>query len=192
MPAAIEILAPEVQENLIEQSVRVAANNQAMAEPIPGQVREAILGELPIKVGKFTVRPCFDGDIRYLSLLEHPLNELRLATAAMVSQDKDSREKEFEAIWKKFVGVHNYRGPSAWELSWILTHDIDEVNKVFRSGGLEALREKAEGEFCRLSPKDVVEVTQVCISQYLKSWGPMLAYEAAESSDDDAPVKKNS
>jgi hypothetical protein len=192
MPADIATTATEVglsPEKLAEYHVQKQAEQQAMAEPLPGSVKEAIAGRVPIKVGKYSVRPCFDGDIEYLSMLDHPLNELRLQTAAISATDPDERKKQFDVIWNKFVESSGYRGPMAWALCYVLTHTLDEVDEVFERGGLDSLRIAAKKEFSRVGPREVSELTPVCVGQYLRSWNSMLGYESA---DDDSGSKKNS
>lgn len=181
-------------EGLIEGEVRKQANAQAMAEPVPGAVRDALLQRTPIKVGDYFVRACCDGDIEYLSLLEHPMNELRLQVANITVEDPEARKAAFEAIWEKIIASHRSRGPMGWQLAFLFTHTPDENDAVFDKGGLEALRKAAKKEFSRVESVIVRQVADACIAQYLRSWQPMLSYDAAatESDDGEVVVKKNS
>lgn len=171
-------------EILKEHQIRTTANAAAMAEPLPGPVRDAVSGRSPIKVGKYQVRACKDCDIEYLSLLNHPMNGLRLEMAARP-------DAKFEDLWADFEKQHNYRGPMAWQICYLLTHDPDDVDQVFEREGIEGIKNAARKEFSRLSPSAVVELTPACLIQYMRSWTPVLSYEPAATDDDDAPLKKN-
>ena len=177
---------------LNEARVAIESGRQAMAEPVPGAVRDAIEQRTPIKVGSYSVRACEDGDIELLSLLEHPMNQLRLETAAIGAVEPEDRKKAFEAIWTRWVESHSYRGPMAWQICFILTHPGEDVDAIFDEGGLVAIRDAAKKEFRRLGPRQLMELTPVCINQYLRSWNTMLSHEPMADDDSGELVKKNS
>lgn len=187
MPGDIQAISAATgvpEEKLRDHALRTVTDAAAMAEPVPGAVRDALLGTSPLKVGGYAVRACYDGDIEYLSLLEHPLNELRLRTAAISAEDAAQREKEFQDIWKGFVESHQYRGPMAWQLCYLLTRSLDDVDAVFANGGLDGIRSAAKKEFSRVTPTALMQLTPACVTQYLRSWNTVLTHGAAEESDD--------
>jgi hypothetical protein len=189
-----EVLTSPVNDEQVQAAlVMRAAGRQAMAEPVPGSVRDAVLQRTPIPVGDYSVRACEDGDIELLSLLEHPMNELRLQVAAMPDGDPEQRKQSFDAIWSKWVESHQYRGPHAWEICFLLTRPGEEADAIFEKGGLDAVRNAARREFRRLSPRAIMELTPVCITQYLRSWNTMLSYGSSEGDgENDLGLKKNS
>jgi hypothetical protein len=164
-------------EKLAEVSARNIANAQAMAEPLPGPVRDAFSVCEGIKCGPFTVRPCYDGDIEYLSQLGHPLHEMRLQ-----AQANESGEVE---------NLYRPQGKAAWELCYLFTRSLDEVDAVVEGGGLDAFRKDAKkviGNKCSLSM--LVALSTAAIKQYTAYWEPMLSYGEIET-DDDEGSKKN-
>lgn len=169
---------------LRQNQIVKSANAAAMAEPLPGPVREVVSSRAQVRVGNYVVRECMDCDIEYLSLLEHPMNGLRLEMAARP-------DAKFEDLWVEFEKTHNYRGPMAWQICYLLTHDPDEIDRVFEKDGLNGIRECARKQFSRLRPAELMALTPACLVQYMKSWSPVLSYGPAETDSDDEPLKKN-
>lgn len=165
-------------EKLLEHQAKQTADKQAMAEPLPGPVRDAFSINPSVKCGDYTVRACLDYDIELLSNLKHPLNEMRLAVIA-------SEGREVPELFKP-------SGSMAWELCFIFTTPIDELEGIIDKVGIEGLKLAAKKKFSRFQPTGLTLLSSVCIKQYLASWNPALAYgEAeAESEEGEEPKKK--
>lgn len=166
-------------EKLADHFLRQQTNAAAMAEPLPGAVRDAFAPMQDIEVGPYKVRPCYDGDIEYLSLFDHPLHEMRLRAQAAGSGEIEN--------------LYQPQGPMAWELCYLFTHSLDEIDALVEEGGLDALRKEAKKEFSRKRLAALVAISEAAIQQYGLYWQPVLSYGASESGDGDAEsVKKKS
>lgn len=165
-------------EKLVEHQAKQIADKQASAEPLPGPVRDAFSINPSVKCGDYTVRACLDYDIELLSNLKHPLNEMRLAVIA-------SEGREVPELFKP-------SGSMAWELCFIFTTPIDELEEIVDRVGVEGLKLAAKKRFSRLQPSGLSVLSAACIKQYLASWNPALAYGEAEAEDDESgePKKK--
>lgn len=178
---AAETLGVSV-ERLRDHQLRTAANDLAMGEPLPGAVRDAFAVMPDIKVGRYTVRPCYDADIEWLSMLEHPLHQMRLNA---------------QASGGAVENLYTPQGPAAWELCYMFTHPVDEVDELMTSSGLDGFRRAARKEFSRLQLAGLVKLSEAAIHQYGMYWNPLLDYGAAKAEDDDGEpvivpaVKKN-
>lgn len=146
------------------------AGKQAMAEPLPGSVRDAFAVSPDIQCGRYTVRPCYDADIEWLSLLGHPLHEMRLRRES--SQDG------------KVENLYEPRGRYAWELFYMLTHPVDEVDELMAKDGLEAFRAAAKKEFSRLQFHGLLKLSEACLAQYARYWDPTLSYGPASDGEE--------
>ena len=165
-------------EKLLEHSAKKIADAQATGEPLPGAVRDAFSLTPDIKVGSYTVRACLDFDIELLSMLNHPLNEMRLAVIA-------SEGKEVPELFKP-------SGSMAWELCFIFTTPVDELDELVGKLGLAGLKNAAKARYSRLQPVGLATLSAACIKQYLASWNPALSYgEAEQVNEEGEPVKKN-
>jgi hypothetical protein len=165
-------------EAVIEDQVREAAGQQAMGEPLPGPVRDAFTPMQSVRCGPYTVRFCCDGDIEYLSLLDHPLNEMRLRKIA--NPDPNA---PVESLYEP-------TGKMAWDLCYLFTHTLDEVDELYENGGIPAFRKASKKEFSRLTYTMLAALSTACIQQYGRYWNPVLSYGAAESQDEEGVVKK--
>ena len=138
------------------------AGRRALAEPLPGPLRDALAIDGAIKVGRWSVRPFYDIDYEFLSMLDHPLYRMmRSAMAGGPEPDDDMTP----------------RGPTAWELAYILTREPDAVEAVIKEGGVAALKENAKREFSRLRKlRELADLTAACVKQMGVYWSPVIAY----------------
>jgi len=164
-------------DKLKEHQLRLTANAMASAEALPGPVRTAFDPCQNIQVGPYSVRPCYDADIEYLSLLSHPLNEMRLQ--AQASGDGN------------VPNLYQPQGQPAWQLCYLLTTDIDEIDALFEKGGIEAFKKAAKKKMSRLQLSALVKLSEACIEQYGRFWLPVQEYGPAQIDDDSPEPKKN-
>lgn len=163
-------------EKLKDHLLRKQTDAAAMAESLPGPVRDAFEPMQSVKSGPYTVRYCCDGDIEYLSLLEHPLNEMRLRAQANPEAKIDD--------------LTQATGQTAYDLCYLFTHSLDEIDDLWESGGKDAFQKASKKEFKKLTMMQLVALGTVCVQQYGRYWNPMLSYDAAESENGEV-VKKN-
>lgn len=131
------------QEQVIQQKVKelrqeAAQARQAVAEPLPGPLKDAFWIPPSIAVGPFSIRPFVDIDYEFLSKLNHPLHQ-KFKNAI---EGKGEAEDEMVFLPK---------GPDAWCLFWIFTRSPDEVETVLnQENGKDLLLTAARKEFSRL------------------------------------------
>lgn len=164
------------EQQLADHLSRQKANDLAMSEALPGPVRDAFTPVQDIAVGPFKVRPCYDGHIEYLSLLKHPLHEMRVKAMTQGASVANTYEPQ---------------GPRAWELCFLFTHTLDEIDELVAKGGLLALQAAAKKEFSRQTLLALVQLSNAVIQQYAAYWQPVLGYKPAEpDADADGGEKK--
>jgi hypothetical protein len=148
-------------QKLKEQAEEDAIGLRASATPLPGPTRKAFSIVPEIRVGDFKVRRFLDGDIDNLEGMDHPFGKL---IVAVMAGDKENE--------KSFVP----RGKWAWILCWMMTRDIDEVDKVIAEGGIKAVTEAASKEFRKSTFGDLSGVVQAVIEQFNVYCAPVIGY----------------
>ena len=144
---------------------------RAAATPLPGALADAFTFQPDIKVGKYIVRAFCEADFEYLQALEHPMHEILIATFS----GKESSADYFSS------------GQKAWELCYLLTHSIDELDNLFKAGK-QAVKDAAEKEFKRLPFGSVSTIHAAAVKQIMDASKTAIGYGA---SDDDDGSKKN-
>lgn len=147
---------------------------RAASTPNPGPLADVFAPQQDIKVGPYTVRPFYDVDFEYLQLIDHPYARVALG---------DTKEVE---EWKP-------RGPKAWELFWILTTPVEEVEHVLADGGTAALSAEAKARFGKSSLGALVAVYTAVVKQLQTYAASVVGYGAADAplpSDDPAEKAK--
>lgn len=133
------LLSPEAEARAaaaIERAkAATAAERLAAATPLPGPLREAFRLPAGIKVGPYTVRPVYDGDIELLYAWGHPF------AAWIIAQLAGQPCAEFVP-----------RGPDAWVLYWLFTHPVEVAESVMEDPqGRERAYREARLEFRRVT-----------------------------------------
>ena len=147
---------------------------EALAEPLPGPLKDAFAMQQDIEVGRWKVRPFYDIDFEFLSLLGHPL--YHMMKAAMSGKDYNEAVNQIP------------RGPEAWELAWILTRDTDEVELAVKKGGGQAVKDAAKKEFGKLQFPAIVGLVKAAFSQLSIYWGTVISYGEPEKKREDGEV----
>ena len=154
----------EIDAKLQEQADEDQIGIRAAATPLPGATREAFAIVPPIKIGEFSVRRFVDGDIENLQTTGNAFGEL---VQAVMSGSKEE---------KQFVP----RGKDAWELCWMMTRDIDEVDEVLAKDGVKGITAAARKIFRKHQMGDLAVIVQAVITQFGIYSAPVLGYGVKE------------
>lgn len=152
------------------QDAKDDVTRQAAKRPLPGNARKIFSITPDIKVGPWTVRPFYDGDFDILESLDHPL--LRW----MSDKDIESRLKHYKM-----------RGLAAWQLLWLMTTPIGEIEELYDAGTLsEELKVRPLKTFRRIQQPELQELHAAIFDQVSVYWGAASTYgkDAAKEGGD--------
>lgn len=115
-----------------QQRAEDEAGREAAAVALPGPLANAFAPQPLIMVGKYSVRPIYDVDFEFFQHLGHPFAAFAVGNTS-----------ELES----FVPS----GKHAWNLFWILTTPVDEVDDAFSDleRGQKWVEAEARREFSR-------------------------------------------
>ena len=156
-------------QKLKEQADADAKGLEASATILPGPTRAAFSMVPDIKVGPYKVRRFLDGDLDTLASMEHPFG--KIIEKRMAGIDDDSTN------WLP-------RGKWGWILCWMMTRDIDEVDKVIADGGIEAVTEAAKKEFRKSTFGDIGAIALAVIEQFNIYQAPIIGYGPSDEKDE--------
>lgn len=140
------------------------ARDRASRDALPGPVEDAFAINPSIKVGPHTVRPVYDIDFLFLKMFEHPLHEY------MLSQDKKDAD----------IAI---RGERMWELCYLFTRSVDDVEEVLKHG-VDVFRENAKEEFGKkYGLAALLAIASAIFSQFTIYWKPAMAYTSNSNPD---------
>ena len=145
---------------------------RAIATPLPGSLADAFSIAPEITVGKYKIRAFCEIDFEFLQALQHPLYEMLIATFS----GKENKSDYFP------------RGQVAWELCYIFTHSIDEVEELFKTG-TGYVKEAAKKEFGKVTFAGVLVLHKAVLKQVMMALTTAIAYGSAEDGDEGS--KKN-
>ena len=165
-------LSPSASSKVADIQERKEATARASATPLPGSLADAFAIAPDITVGKYKVRPFCEIDFEFLQALEHPLYDMLIATFS----GKENKADYFP------------RGQVAWELCYIFTHPIDEVEELFKTG-TGYVKEAAKKEFGKVTFAGVLVLHKAVLKQVMAASSTAIAYGSAEDSDEGS--KKN-
>ena len=153
---------------------RDVAGKLAAAVPFPGPTRDVFAVPDWIPVGKWRVRPFFDMDFEVLQSLNHPLYDQ--LTKEMAGQEA-----------AQFVP----RGPDAWVLFWMFTHEPEELDALVKVGQ-DALRVAAKNTFGRCSFGALLQLYQAVVRQIAVFSGTAVAFGApSDNTGEEAKADSN-
>ena len=162
-------LEEQVRAKVAEQQAEDAAARMAMGNPLPGPLKKAMALHQSIGVEKWKVRPLCDGDFEVLVEIEHPLRKVM--------------EMQFEMAYRgtkgdSTVGFDSYtpRGPSMWQLAWMMTGPALRVRDTVRRGGVESLKKAAEDEFWEAPAPVLVSIYLAVAQQISVYWSTAQGY----------------
>ena len=133
-----------------------AAEQAAGALPLPGSVGDAF-STGPIQVGQFSVRKIVAYDWRILQRLNNSL----LRQLSTVGSDNPVESDD----------------DSEWQLIWILTHTLDEVDHALKQGNFDSL---CRNEIGGLDSPIVVQLMDAVVEQIRRSISTVLSYSEKE------------
>lgn len=165
-----EQLQQAIVERVRQENAADDAGKRALAEPLPGPLRDAWALPDSIKVGPYEVRPFYDIDFEFLSLIQHPLYKEMLASQS----GKEAAEEFFP------------RGPAAWELCWIMTRSVDDVEAAIKLGGRVALAAAAKKEFSMKQLSALMQLVTAATRQMSVYWSTAQTFGAAPANGEAA------
>jgi hypothetical protein len=121
-------LTQEQREIIANQKLEDKAAVRAAATAKPGPLADIWSPTPEIKVGKYSIRPFYDLDFEFFQDLNHPF-------AAFAMGNADAIEG--------FVP----RGPDAWQLIWVMTRPVAEVETAFQETKADGVKLLAKAEF---------------------------------------------
>lgn len=141
-----------VEKKLELNAIEDLAGKRALAEPLPGPLKDAFSLAPEIVVGPYNIRRFRDGDLKILSALENPFQEwLR----ACMLGDETGKGIKIEPT-----------GQSMWDLAFIFTRPAKEVAEFLSSAALKAeMQQKAESEFGELRIAALSKILAAIIDQ---------------------------
>jgi hypothetical protein len=171
------MLSPEkIASRQAEQAREDDAGRIAAATPLPGATFDAFAQLPDMKVGPYAVRQFCDADFEALQILGSPLQKM-MATAYQAGDvDEKVLAKEESEILKQVS-----RGQHAWDIAFIMTTTVEEVDAILRKDGAEGLKRQAAIKFGKLRLVALVKVIEAAIEQMSRSWDTRLAYEPAKN-----------
>jgi hypothetical protein len=155
-----------IRETAARQKLESQAAAIAIATPRPGVLADVFKTQPDIEVGKYKVRPFYDLDFEFLQELGHPF-----ATFAV----GDTREID------EFVP----RGPKAWQLFWIMTTPVVEVEALFKSGGVKGVEDASRAEFGQYQLGALFSIYKAVVSQLMIYAKSVVGYSASEFESDE-------
>ncbi len=156
------IVPLESSDRVAEIQAKRAAVSEANSNPLPGSLKDAFAIAPEIKVGKFTVRPFYEIDFEFLTVIGDPLNML------VETSGKDD-----------FMP----RGLPVWQICFMFTNDVDTVEALLKQG-IEAYNAAAKKSFCtKIQLPGLMEIIKAVLIQRNNYWTPASGYESAEEEE---------
>jgi len=152
-------LTKEQREIIANQKLEDLAAVRAAATAKPGPLADIWASTPDIKVGEFVVRPFYDLDFEFFQDLDHPF-------AAFAMGNADAIEG--------FVP----RGPDAWQLIWVMTRPVAEVEALFKTEGREAVKQAAKSEFGVYRLGALAALSEAVMKQLAVYASSVVGYEA--------------
>ena len=149
------------------------AVSRAAATPLPGPLADAFAIAPEITVGKYKVRAFLECDFEFLKELEHPLYEILID----LWQNTKTAKNDFFP-----------RGQHGWEICYLFTHSVDEVEALLKTG-VQAFKDAAKAEFGKLPTAAIAALNKAANQQCLVAFSTMISYGSSETPDDGS--KKN-
>ena len=162
---------------VLEQQVEDLAGHRALAEPLPGALKDAFSLAPDITVGPYKVRRFRDGDFKILAALDNPLNDF---LRACLNGDKTGAGIKVEPT-----------GQAMWDIAYVFTRPAIETAKMIRDQGVQAFQEAAEIEFSELRMAALAEILGAIIDQAHIYATANIAYDYPAKEGDDGASRPN-
>jgi hypothetical protein len=145
----------DIEQQIAAEVQRIQASDEAgikaVYDPLPGPTKQIFDPQGYIEAVGLKIRPFYDIDFEWLKSLDHPLHK-------MMVENHGKPEANNEYI---------PRGPHAWQLAWLMTHPVDDVDKVFEEGGNQSIIKSAKKEFYKSQLQYLAQI-HVAIMQQLQ------------------------
>ena len=162
----IPLGSPQAAKTLADAAERREASARAAATPLPGPLADAFIPHPDIKVGNYTVRAFCEADYEYLQSLEHPIVDMLIAAFS----GKESQSDYFAS------------GQKAWELCYLLTRPIDDLDAQFKNG-VQWVKDAAKKEFSKMPFGAPSIIHAAALKQVMDAGKTAIAYGSSEDSE---------
>ena len=181
---AVDPVLEEVRKATVIAAAEDAAAKQALGNPLPGPLKQALAISQEIPVGPWKIRPLCDGDFEVLVELDHPIRKIMEVQFEMAFRGKAPEND---------VGFDCYtpRGPSMWQLAWMMTRPAKTVMLTIRTGTIAALKNAAENEFYAVPTPVLVQIYMAIASQISTCWSTAMSYGPSKGGDAAADATGN-
>lgn len=140
----------ELSDHAKEVLATKAAEKEAGALPLPGPAGDAFSSG-PIQVGEFSVRKVVAYDWRILQKLNNPHILALCGRTANVEPDEYSD----------------------WQLIWVLTHSLDEIDATLKKGDLDS---RCRNEIASLDLPLLAQLSDAVMEQLRRSISTVVGY----------------
>jgi hypothetical protein len=161
---------PEVLERQKEQVIEDQAGLEAAHKPFPGTSKNAFNVFPNKKAGPYDIRPFYDGDFDILESINHPL-------IAFIAEPEETRIKKLPPE----------NGKTAWQIMWLFTRSIEEIEDRFDKGTLQSDFERLpRKEFGKLRREALREIYGAIYEQMSIYWDSSAAFQAKKEDEEAA------
>jgi hypothetical protein len=149
------------------QEMEDVAGREAASRPFPGTTKEAFNLFPEIQVADFKVRPFYDGDFDILESINHPF------IAWMMSNEAEKKNR-----------LYKIQGRAAWQIMWLLTTPIEEIEKECDDGTLkDSIEKKPRKIFGRMRFEAINAIHDAIFRQVSIYWNSSAAYRDKENGE---------
>ena len=164
-------------EKLKQMAVEDLAGHRALAEPLPGPLKDAFALAPEIVVGPYKVRRFRDGDFKILAALDNPFSEwLR----ACLLGDQTGADVKIQPT-----------GQAMWDLAFVFTRPAKQIKEVIQSVGIKGLQEQSEEEFGEFRLAALSKILAAIIDQSSIYATANIEYGPAETEGEDGASTPN-
>lgn len=160
----------QIAARVAEYAQQDNAGSRAAHEPLPGPLVDVFAIPDSIECGPYKVRAFVDADFEFLTILKHPLHEM------MTSQAEKAPTGNAKNIPPTVNMKYIPRGPSAWDLAWIMTRPAVETQKLLAEGGTAGLGAAARAEFSQYQIGAIFKLTEAVMTQMARYWSTVVGY----------------
>ena len=147
-----------VAETEWRQAREDAAGREAMLHPFPGVLKDVFALDPNVQVGPYSVRPCYDYDLRVLKLAGHPAYDL----VVLGNTEKDFLPSDDDGRF----------------LAWQFTTPVKDVKDLVEGpDGLARMRALANAQWEFIQTRTILHVVKAAVGQLIRSISPRLDYE---------------
>lgn len=160
-----EQLLKDIEAKNADNALEDKAGEEAASKLFPGSSKDAFRVFNDIEIEKFKVRMFYDGDFDVLQSINHPL-------IAWVETKAGERESKIPPA----------RGKTAWQIMWLLTTPIEEIEQRLEQGTLKDDFEKLPRKiFGRLRVEALARLYGAIYDQFNIYWDSGASFRNKDS-----------